>query len=321
MTRSGFVYFVVRRLAAMGLLIVFISFAIFSLLYIAPGNVVDILLGLRPRTPETVRLLRHEYHLDQPFLTQYWIWAKGALRFHFGNSIQTTLPVADEIEARLPTSLYLGVYAYLLTMLLGVAGGVWAALKRSSFFDRGTVAASVVGLSTPGFVSAIFLLYVFAIVVPLFPVFGRGQGFTDTIWHLTLPALALAVISAAYVLKHTRASMINVLDQDYVTFARARGLSGRRITLHYALRNALIPTITISALILSFVITGAVLVEVTFSIPGIGFLLVQSASVKDLPMLQGVAMLIALIVMLSNLLADLVYVAVDPRIRLGRGTA
>jgi peptide/nickel transport system permease protein len=321
MTRSGFVYFVIRRLAAMCVLIVFISFAVFSLLYLAPGNVVDTLLGLSPRTPATVRLLRHEYHLDQPFLTQYWIWAKGALHFRFGNSIQATLPVSYEIKSRLPTSIYLGVYAYVLTMLLGVAGGVWAALRRRSVFDRGTVAASVIGLSTPGFVSGIFLLFIFAVELPWFPVFGRGSGFADTVWHLTLPAVALAVVSSAYVLKHTRASMINVLDQDYVTFARARGLSATRITLLYALRNALIPTITISALILSSVITGAVLVEVTFSIPGIGGLLVQSASVKDLPMLQGVAMLVAFIIMLSNLLADLVYVAVDPRIRLGRGTA
>jgi peptide/nickel transport system permease protein len=321
MTQRTFLFFVLRRLLALALLLIFISFAVFSLLYIAPGNVVDILLGTNPRNPETVRLLKHEYHLDQPFLTQYWIWAKGALHFQFGNSIQTTLPVTEEIKARLPTSIYLGVYAYILTMFLGIAGGIWAALKRRSFFDRGTVAASVIGLSTPGFVSGIFLLYVFAIVLPWFPAFGKGQGFTDSIWHLTLPAVALALISAAYVLKHTRASMINVLDQDYVTFARARGLSGTRIMIFYALRNALIPTITISALILSFVITGAVLVEVTFSLPGIGGLLVQSANVKDLPMLQGVAMLIAAIIMLSNLLADLTYVAVDPRIRLGRGSS
>jgi peptide/nickel transport system permease protein len=283
--------------------------------------VVDILLGTNPRNPETVRLLKHEYHLDQPFLVQYWIWAKGALHFHFGNSIQTTLPVTDEIKARLPTSLYLGIYAYALTMLLGVGGGIWAALKRRTIFDRGTVATSVVGMSTPGFVSGIFLLYVFAILVPWFPAFGKGSGFTDSVWHLTLPAVALAVVTAAYLLKHTRASMINVLDQDYVTFARARGLSGTRVMLFYALRNALIPTLTISALILSFLIVGAVLVEDTFSLPGIGGLLVQSAQVKDLPMLQGVAMLVAGIIILANLLADIAYVAVDPRIRLGRGTS
>jgi peptide/nickel transport system permease protein len=170
-------------------------------------------------------------------------------------------------------------------------------------------------------VSGVFLLYVFAIVVHWFPAFGTGEGFFDEAWHLTLPAVALALSGSAYVLKHTRAAMIGVLEQDYVTFARARGLSWKRILLAYALRNALIPVVTVSGLILAFVITGAVLVEETFSLPGVGSLLVQSATLKDLPMIQGVAMVIAVVIMVANLAADLVYVAVDPRIRLGRRAA
>jgi peptide/nickel transport system permease protein len=319
MTGLALVYFVLRRLLVLGLLLVFVSFAVFSLLYVAPGSALDVLFGTRPRTPETVQLLRHEYHLDRPFFTQYWIWAKEAAQLQFGNSIQTTLPVTDEIKARLPTSLFLGIYAYIITMLLGVGFGIVSALKRRSAVDRGIVASAIVGLSTPAFVSGIFLLYLFAIVLPWFPVFGRGAGFWDELWHLTLPAVALALGAAAYVLKHTRAAMIGVLDQDYVTFARARGLSARRFLFVYALRNALIPVVTISGLILAYVITGAVLVEVTFSLPGIGELLVQSATAKDLPMIQGVAMVVAVVIMLANLLADLVYVAADPRIRLGRG--
>jgi peptide/nickel transport system permease protein len=317
----GIASLVLRRLLVLCLLLILLSFAIFSLLYIAPGDPIDILLGTQPRTPQLVATLRHQYHLDEPFFTQYWLWAKDAVQLHFGTSIQTTTSVTGELEARLPTSTFLGLYAYVLTMILGIGLGIASALKRRTAVDRGIVAGAVVALSTPAFVSGVFLLYLFAVVLPWFPSFGRGTGFVDQLWHLTLPAVSLALVGAAYVLKHARAAVIGVLDQDYVTFARARGLSRRRVLFGYALRNALIPVVTISGLMLAFVITGAVLIEVTFSIPGIGELLVQSAAAKDVPMIQGVALVVAAVIMLANLLADLTYLAVDPRIRLGRGSS
>jgi peptide/nickel transport system permease protein len=321
MTRRGWILFVVRRLVVLGLLLVVVSFAVFSLLYISPGNVLDTLLGINPRTPAEIRYLTNEYHLNKPFFTQYWIWASQAMRLDFGNSVQTSLPVTSEIAQRLPTSLFLGVYAYILTMLLGVGGGMLAALRRRSLADRGIVGTATVALSTPAFVSGVFLIYVFGIVMHLFPVAGPGSGFFSELWHLTLPAVALALTGTAYLVKHTRAAMIGVLDEDYVTFARARGLSPGRVLFVYALRNALIPVVTMSGLILSYVIVGAVLVEDTFSLPGIGQLLVQSAMAKDVPMLQGVAMVVAVVIIVANLLADITYIAVDPRIRLGRGAA
>jgi len=321
MTGRAVVIFLARRLVVLGLLLVVISFAVFSLVYVAPGSVVDILLGINPRTPETVRALREKHHLDEPFFEQYWIWAREALQLNFGNSAQSTLPVTDEIKARLPTSLFLGIYAYIMTMVIGVGLGVGAALRRQSAVDRGLVGGAVIGLSTPVFVSGLFLLYVFASVLHWFPAFGAGDGFWDGAWHLTLPAVSLALVGSAYVMKHTRAALIGVLDQDYVTFARARGLSARRILFMYTLRNALIPVATISALLLGFMIAGAVLVEVTFSIQGIGWLLVQSATSRDLPMIQGVAIVVAIVVMLANLLADLAYVLLDPRIRFGNRSA
>lgn len=316
----GLIRYIVVRLVVLVVLLVGISFVVFSLLYISPGNVVDILLGTQLKTPQTVHVLRHEYHLDKPFFTQYWLWAHQAVHLRFGNSVQTSLPVTDEIKARLPTSLFLGVYAYLLTIVLGIGGGILAALRRRTAVDRGIVGAAIVGLSMPTFVSGVVLLYVFAIRLHCFPTFGAGSSFFDRVWHLTLPAVSLALVASAYVLKHTRVAMSTVLDQDYVTFARARGLSTRRILFLYALRNALIPVVTISGVILAFVITGAVLVEVTFSLSGIGQLLVQSATAKDLPMVQGMTMVVAVVIMLANLLADLVYLAVDPRIRLGKGS-
>jgi peptide/nickel transport system permease protein len=310
--------FILRRLIVLCVLLVAVSFGVFSLLYIAPGNVIDTLLGTHPRTPQTIQFLTKEYHLDRPFLTQYWLWARDAARLRFGNSIQTTLPVTDEIRSRVPTSLFLGVYAYALTIFFGVGLGLVSALRRHRIEDRAIAAFSIVGLSTPVFVSGVFLLYLFAIVLPWFPAFGQGSGFVDELWHLTLPAASLALVSCAYVMRHTRAAVIGVVDQDYVTFARARGLPWHRILFAYTLRNALIPVVTIAGLIFAFLITGAVLVETTFSLPGLGRLLVQSATVKDLPMIQGVAILIAIFIMVTNLLTDIAYMLADPRIRLGR---
>lgn len=318
MTPRQLAHFLVRRLASLVAMLAILSFAIYSLLYLAPGSPVDILLGSQPRTPETVALLNERYHLDEPFLTQYWIWLNGAIHLDFGTSIRSTLPVTDEIGARLPLSLFLGAYAYLITMVFGVGLGIVSALRRKTVVDRGIVGATVVALSTPAFVSGVVLLFFFAIIVPVFPATGAGEGFLDRVWHLTLPAVALALTVAAFVLKHTRAAMIGVLDQDYVTFARARGLSPRRVLFSYALRNALIPIVTISGLVLGSLIVGAFLVEVTFSLSGIGQLLVDSATFKDLPMIQGVALIIAVVLILANLLADLLYMAVDPRISVGR---
>jgi peptide/nickel transport system permease protein len=301
---------VVRRVIVYAGMLVLISFVIFSLLHLTPGDVVNTLLGTRRRTPETEAMLREQYHLNEPFLTQYWIWLRDAVRLDFGESTISTLPVTNEISARLPNSLLLGGGAYVLTMLLGVPLGLLAAVKRSTALDRGIVAAVVIGFSTPVFVGAVALLYVFGVLLEWFPVI-------DKVWHLTLPALALAISGVALIVKHTRAVMIRVLDQEYVTFARARGLTSRRVFLLYALRNGLIPVITVSVPLLAALVTGAVLVEVTFSIPGIGDLLVQSASNQDLPTLQAIALLVAAFVMVANLVADLLYMAVDPRIRLG----
>ncbi len=318
MTGRSWAWFIGRRLVTLVVLLIVISFVVFSLLYLSPGSVIDTLLGTNPRTPQEIRYLTNEYHLNKSFWDQYWIWASQAAQFHFGNSIQTSLPVTTELSERLPTTLFLGVYAYILTMIGGIGGGLLAALRQQRLADRAIVGASIVAVSTPAFVTGVFLIFLLGIEVHWLPVSGPGSGFFGDLWHLTLPAVALALTGMAFLVKHTRAAVIGVLDQDYLTFARARGLSPGRVLFVYALRNALIPVVTMSGLILSYVIVGAVLVEDTFSLPGIGQLLVQSATAKDLPMLQGVAMLVAAVIIVANLLADVTYILVDPRVRLGR---
>lgn len=315
MSRFPLLVFIGKRLLALVALLVVVSFLVFSLVYVAPGSVVDVLLGTQPRTPETVALLEAKYHLDQPFLVQYWFWLKDALRFDFGDSITSTLPVTEEILNRLPVTGFLAIYAFLLEVVIGLTVGVIAAFRQRSMLDRGLVATTVVGLSTPAFVSGVFVLYLFSVILGWFPVYGAGAGFFDRLWHLTLPAVALAIVGAAYFVKHTRAAVIAVLDQDYVTFAKARGLSNTQVLFQYVLRNAQIPIIGIAAMLLAQLLIGAVLVEVTFSINGVGDLIVQAANAQDLPMIQGVAIFVALIVMGFNLLADLAYIAVDPRVR------
>lgn len=318
MTTRALVWYVVRRLVALVLLLLIISFGVFSLLYAAPGSVEQVLLGARPSNPATIEAIREEYNLDDPFLTQYATWLKGAVVLDFGRSIRTSEPVLQGIRDRLGLTLFLGTFGFLIALVVGVLLGVLAAVKKRGFLDRSVVGFSVVGVSAPAFATGIFLLYVFAVLLGWFPAFGQGEGFTDRVWHLTLPAVALALTAMALILKLTRTAMIVALDQDYVAFARARGIPRRHVLFTYAFRNALVPVVTAAGLILGYMLTGAVLVEVTFALPGVGSLLVDSVAFKDVPMVQGVTMVVAFVIIVVNLLTDILYLFIDPRIRFSR---
>jgi peptide/nickel transport system permease protein len=311
------VSYVIKRLLVLPIILLAISLGVFSLLYLAPGSVEQALVGARPSSPALLQELRHQYHLDQPFLTQYWIWLRGALRFDFGDSIQTGEPVRTVILRRMTITLFLGAYAFVIAMTGGVLLGAAAAVKRRTSIDRTLGGVSVVAASAPAFATGLLLLYVFGVFLGWFPVFGQGAGFTDRLWHLALPAIALALTAMALVFKLTRTAMSAALEQDYVAFARARGVGSYEILVKYALRNALIPVVTAGGLILGYMLTGAVLVEVTFGLPGIGSLLVDSVSFHDVPVVQGIAMVLATIIVVVNLLTDLLYVFIDPRVRVG----
>lgn len=322
MSRRSLFAFLGRRLTATVLLLLVISFVIFSLLYLSPGDPITNLLAGEPSVSaeERRQVLIERYHLDEPFFVQYWLWLKNAAQLELGESI-ARIPVTDEIFARLPASLFLGLYAYIVTMLLGVPLGIWSALKQRSLVDRTIVGGTMVGLATPAYVSGVFMIFLFSIQFRWFPTSGRGTGFADEIWHLTLPALSVGLLLVAAIVKYVRAALISVIDSDYVTFARARGLSWLRVVLLYGLRNALIPLVTLAAPLLAFLLAGALFVEVTFSYPGLGDLFVRAANAEDLPMIQGIALYTAAMILLANLFADLLYVVIDPRIRLGgRGT-
>lgn len=312
---------VARRMAIALAILIVVSFATFSLLYLAPGSAVQALIGPHPATPQLIASLRKEFHLDQPFLVQYLDYVKGIFHLDFGTSVRTGEPVGAMLRQAAPVTVFLALYAFVLTIVVGVALGVFAALRNRTAVDRGIVGLSVVGISAPAFASGFLLMYVFAVVLGWFPAVGAGEGFSDRLTHLTLPAIALAISGAAFVVKLTRAAVVTALEQDYITFARARGLSQRRVVLAYALRNALIPIITASGAILAGLLTGTVLVEVTFGISGLGSLLIDSVNAKDVPVVQAVAVLFAIVIVMVNLLVDVCFIAVDPRIQLGRSGA
>lgn len=320
MSRRDLIIFIARRLLAAAVMLMIVSVAIFGLLYASPGSAEQVLLAGRVADAETRENIRERYNLDESLPTQYTLWARDAVRLDFGESIRTGEPVTTAIKERGRLSLRLGAYSFIVAFVAGIGLGILSAVKNRSGIDRAVVSTSVVGASSPPFVTGTFLLYVFAVLLGWFPAFGQGEGFADELWHLTLPALTLAFGAAALLIRFTRVGMINALDQDYVTFARARGVSERRVLLSYALRNAMIPVVTASTVLLAAMLTGAVLIEVTFALPGLGALLVDSVAYKDVLMVQGLTMLLATVAILTNLATDILYLFADPRIRYTRVT-
>ena len=310
--------YVLRRLLVAIPLLLLISLGVFALVNLAPGDPARSLLGSRQSSPETLAAIREQYHLDDPFVVQYLIWLRQVFVWDLGRSIQGSELVTTMILQRLPLTIFLGLYGSLVALGIGIPLGILAAYRHGSEVDRGVVTLGVIGVSAPAFATGIFLLYVFGVYLGWFPIFGQGEGPLDQVWHLTLPAIALGFTVMGLVIKITRASMIEELQKDYVAFARARGLTSRRITTSYVLRNALIPVVTAAGLIVVGLLTGAVLVEVTFGLPGLGSLLVTSVTQRDLPVIQGIVLILAIFIVLMHIGIDVLYTFIDPRIRFGR---
>ena len=318
MSGSDLLRFILWRLAVAVPLLLIISFGVFALVHLAPGDPVRALLGTRPSDPETLATLRERYHLNDPFIVQYGKWLWQVLQGDLGRSINGNRRVLSAISERASVTLVLSAISTFIVLVVGILLGVVAALKRGTRLDRAMVMFGVFGISSPAFVTGIFLLYVFGVVLGWFPTFGPGRGFVDRLWHLTLPAVALALSVMAIVVKITRAAMIEELDKDYVVFARARGMTERRITFAYVLRNALIPVVTAAGVIVVGLLASAIYVEVTFALPGLGSLIVDAVQKRDIPLIQGTTLVFACFVVLVNLIIDVIYALIDPRIRFTR---
>jgi peptide/nickel transport system permease protein len=307
-----------RLLGVVGILFI-LSVLIFGMMYLIPGDLVRNLLGLRPATEEAVAAIRERYRLDDPVWVQYGTWLANAMRGDLGQSIRLQVPVADAIASRIGLTATLSILAIVLASITAVPMGVLAALKSGRGLDRALTGASVLGLSAPAFAVSLLLLYGFAYYLPIFPVYGSGTGLFDQLYHLVLPAVALAVGLGAILMRLTRAAMIESLSTDYVTFARSRGLSETRVLI-IALRNSAIPITTGAGLVFTYVIGGTILVETTFALPGLGTLLQDAVFFKDIALVQSLVLLVALVIALTTVLIDLTYAILDPRIR-HRGSA
>ncbi|WFU06791.1 ABC transporter permease (plasmid) [Rhizobium sp. CB3171] len=318
MTGLSLIVFVTRRIAVVVPLLLVISFGCFALVHIAPGDPVRSLIGAHASDPVALAAIRAHYHLDDPFLVQYWKWLSQVVRGDLGVSIQGNQAVTSVIADRLGVTVFLSLMSIVLVLGFGILLGAVAAFHHDTWLDRLVVAFGIFGVSAPTFVTGIFLLYVFGVMLHWFPIFGPGSGFLDRAWHLTLPAFALAISVMAIVVKITRAAMIEELSRDYVMFARARGLSSRRILFAYVLRNSLIPVVTAAGLIVVGIVAGAIYVEVTFSLPGLGALAIDAILKRDIPTIQGTTLLFSAFVVLTNLVVDVIYALIDPRIHFGR---
>jgi peptide/nickel transport system permease protein len=319
--------FILRRLVQATIVMVTVAFISFMLFQYV-GDPVVFLLG-QDATPEQIRQLRADLGLDQPFVVQFWHFLVNAAQGEFGLSLRQGAKVSRLIAERFPATLELALVAAALALLLGIPMGVYAALRRGSFWAQVFMTFSLLGVSLPTFLIGILLILVFAVNLGWFPSFGRGEvvdvgGWTTGLltakgWHhITLPAVTLAIFQLTLIMRLVRAEMLEVLRTDYIKFARARGLTDRAIHFGHALKNTLVPVMTITGLQLGGLIAFAIITETVFQWPGMGLLFIQAVTFADIPVMAAYLCLIALIFVVINLIVDLLYFAVDPRLRMDR---
>lgn len=302
--------YIIKRILSMIPVLLGVSLIIFSLLYFTPGDPAEYMLGM-DASQENIDALHEELGLDQPFLVQYVHYIGNIVtKFDFGKSYTTRQSVTDEILQRLPATLTLAVLSVLFAAIVGVTTGVIAAVKQYSIFDKAATVVALTGVSMPNFWTGLMLIIVFSVNLGWLP----PSGF-DTPLHWVLPTLTVGMASSATIMRQTRSAMLEVIRQDYITTARAKGQKEIIIVLRHALRNALIPIITVIGISFGGMLGGAILAESIFSIPGIGKLMVDAINVKNYPMVQGGVLFIAFGFSIVNLLVDIIYAFVDPRIK------
>ncbi|UCH83962.1 MAG: ABC transporter permease [Candidatus Latescibacterota bacterium] len=287
----------------------------FFLVYVLPGDPVLSMVGER-YDDETLQQLRREMHLDRPVYVQYAHFIGGLVRLDFGTSYVTGEPVAESVLRRFPYTLRLALFAMLISVVVGVSVGVLAAWKWRTPIDYVTMGGTIVGISMPVFWLGVLLIYVFAMRLHWLPASGYGSG---GLRHMVLPAITLASASMAYVARITRSSVLDVIREQYIQTARAKGVTERRTLFAHALRNALLPVITVVGADFGSFLSGAVLTESIFAWPGLGRFTLDAILKRDVPTIQGAVFFMALVFMVINLLVDLAYAWVDPRVKLTRG--
>jgi len=295
----------------------FVSVLIFSLQHLLPGDPALVMAG-EERDPAVIAKIREQYRLDQPMTAQYVYWVRGVLSGDLGESLRIKVPVFDLILQKLPVTLQLGTMAIIIALLIWIPAGVVSAVKKGTVWDYGANLFALWGISTPNFWLGIMLIFLFSIELGWLPASGYvppTENWRANLATTIMPAFVLGNAIAAILMRHTRSAMLQVLQSDYVRTARAKGLSERAVILKHAMRNALTPVITLGALELGTLLSGAVLTEQIFSIPGFGKLIVDAVFNRDYAVVQGVVLVTATIYITLNLLADIAYILVNPRLR------
>jgi len=302
--------YILQRLAHAVPVLIGISVLTFLMLHLIPGDPVQVFAGDKPLTPERAAELRHAYGLDRPLLVQYLDYAGHALRGDLGVGLRSQRPVLEAILEVLPSTAQLTLSALGLAAVLGISLGILAAVAHGTWLDTAVMALAMLGISTPIFYSSLLLILLFAFTLAWLPATGQGG-----LEHLIMPAIALGLSSSAVLARLVRSSMLEVLGQEYVTTARAKGLAPPIVVLRHALKNALIPAVTMLGLQLGALLGGAVVTETIFSRPGVGRLAVDAILSRDFPLVQGTVLFAASVYVLVNLVVDVSYALIDPRIR------
>ena len=312
--------YIARRILVSIPVVFFVALITFSIMRIAPGDPVMMLIGDEDERPdeETIKELERQLGLDKPLPKQFWDWFAGVFTGNMGASFRSGFEVSELIGPRLQPSISLAVLGLGLGVLVGVPLGVMAAWNANSLIDRGVMLFAVLGWSVPGFFLAYILIFIFAVELDLFPVVGYvpiSEGLFDFLRSMTLPSISVAVAIMALVARMTRSSMIEVLREDYIRTARSKGLRERIVMVRHALKPASIPVVTIVGIAFAGVITGVVITETVYSINGLGRKLVDAVIFRDFPIIQSAMMLVAMSYVVVNLIVDVLYVYIDPRIR------
>ena len=313
--------FLLKRFASFVVTLVFASLVVFAVLDLLPGNAAQVMLG-ESATPESVEALSKKLGLDRPAPQRYLSWLAGLATLELGNSQSYDTPIVELISQRLAVTVPLALLAMALSTVLALAAGVYAASRHNRAGDLGVMAASQLGIAVPSFWFGILLVMLFAVKLPWFPAGGfpgwtedEGGGLWDGLQSLLLPAVALAVVQAAILARFTRSAVLDVLREDFVRTARAKGLSHRAVLWGHVLRNAMVPVITVMGLQFANLVTGTIVVENVFSLPGLGRLIFQAIGNRDLPLVQNIVMLLAATVIAINFVVDLLYAVIDPRLK------
>ena len=301
--------YIIRRLLLLIPVMLGVSFIVFTIMFFTPGDPAKIMLGERAPQAE-VAALRTQMGLDDPFIVQFFNFIRNATRGDFGRSLVTRRPVAEELFARFPATLQLAASAVLIAVAIGIPVGILSAVKQYSFFDGAAMTLALVGVSMPNFWQGLMMILLFSVYLRWLPSSGIG-----TFRHLIMPAVTLGTSSAALITRMTRSSMLEVVRQDYIRTARAKGLTERVVINRHALKNALIPVVTVIGLQFGYLLGGAVLTETVFAWPGVGRMMVDAIRQKDFPVVQAGVLLLAVAFSVVNLVVDILYAYIDPRIK------